>query len=63
MKLKYDLPQELLNLKYLCKAFANHSSADVKSSKTQTSKLCNLLDFLVLHGVNELVQSSNSPSL
>ena len=30
----------------LCKAFANNSSANVKLSKTQLSKLCNQEDFV-----------------
>ena len=34
------------------KAFANHSSADIKLSKTQLSKICNQEDFLVEYSVH-----------
>ena len=34
------------------KAFANHSSADIKLSKTQLSKICNQEDFLGEYSVH-----------
>ena len=36
----------------ICKAFANHSSSDIKLSKTQLSKIYNQEDFLVEYSVH-----------
>ena len=51
-----NFPQKLLltnrQVANIRKAFANHSSSDIKLSKTQLSKIYNQEDFLVEYSVH-----------
>ena len=53
---EYNFPHKLLltnrQVANIRKAFANHSSSDIKLSKTQLSKIYNQEDFLVEYSVH-----------